>query len=113
MEYAVEVIPPQAGEPVFEIREPGATASAGGVRRAAAGGRRSLMAEMLKKVLYVYRSPDGRLVRAVETDREFRVREAMDRLAGEGLRPQPGYDIARKLVYNWASEDGAVEAFIL
>ena len=23
MEYAVEVIPPQAGEPVFEIREPG------------------------------------------------------------------------------------------
>ena len=45
------------------------------------------MAEMLKKVLYVYRSPDGRLVRAVETDREFRVREAMDRLAGEGLRP--------------------------
>lgn len=71
------------------------------------------MAEMLKKVLYVYRSPDGRLVRAVETDREFRVREAMDRLAGEGLRPSPGYDIARKLVYNWASEDGAVEAFIL
>lgn len=41
------------------------------------------------------------------------VREAMDRLAGEGLRPQPGYDIARKLVYNWASEDGAAEAFIL
>ena len=61
------------------------------------------MAEMLKKVLYVYRSPDGRLVRAVETDREFGVREAMDRLAGEGLRPRPGYDIARKLVYNRAS----------
>lgn len=28
---------------------------------------------------------------------------ATDRLAGGGLRPQPGYDIARKLVYNWAS----------
>lgn len=70
------------------------------------------MAEMLKKILYVYRSPDGRLVRAVETDREFRVREVMDRLASEGFSPQPGYDIARKLVYNWA--DGAgTDAFIL
>lgn len=37
----------------------------------------------------------------------------MDRLASEGFSPQPGYDIARKLVYNWASGDGAVEAFIL
>lgn len=71
------------------------------------------MAESRKKILYVYRDPEGRILRAVETDREFRVREVMDRLAGEGLRPQPGYDIARKLVYNWASEDGAVEAFIL
>lgn len=70
------------------------------------------MAEMLKKVLYVYRSPDGRLVRAVETPRKLRVREAMDRLASEGFSPQPGYDIARKLVYNWA--DGAgTDAFIL
>lgn len=71
------------------------------------------MAEMLKKVPYVYRSPDGRPVRAVETGREFGVRGAMDRLAGEGLRPQPGYDIARRPVYNRASGDGAVEAFIL
>lgn len=46
MECVAEVVPPQAGEPVFEIRE-------------------------------------------------------------------PGYGIARKLVYNWASGDGAVEAFIL
>ena len=52
-------------------------------------------------------------MRAVETPREFQVREAMARLASEGLAPQPGYDIARKLVYNWAREDGAVEAFIL
>lgn len=50
---------------------------------------------------------ESRVVRAVETPREFQVREAMDRLA-----PQPGYDIARKLVYNWA--DGAgTDAFIL
>lgn len=71
------------------------------------------MAEGLKKILYARHDAEGRLVEAVETPRELRVREAMDRLAGEGLRPQPGYDIARKLVYNWASEDGAVEAFIL
>lgn len=63
---------------------PGPQAAARGVRRAAGGGRRVLMAEMLKKVPYVCRSPDGRLVRAVETGREFRVREATDRLAGGG-----------------------------
>ena len=70
------------------------------------------MAENRKKILYVYRDPEGRILRAAETPREFRVREAMDRLASEGLVPQPGYDIARKLVYNWA--DGAgTDAFIL
>ena len=70
------------------------------------------MAESRKKILYVYRDPEGRIMRAVETSREFQVREAMDRLASEGLAPQPGYDIARKLVYNWA--DGAgTDAFIL
>lgn len=71
------------------------------------------MAQPLKKILYVYRDPEGRITRAVETLREYQVREAMDRLASGGPAPQPGYDIARKLVYNWASEDGAVEAFIL
>lgn len=70
------------------------------------------MAESRKKMLYVYRDPEGRILRAVETPREFRVREAMDRLASEGLAPQPGYDIARKLVYNWT--DGAgTDVFIL
>lgn len=47
-----------------------------------------------------------------ETPREFQVREAMDRLASEGLAPQPGYDIARKLVYNWSDGEGT-DAFIL
>lgn len=70
------------------------------------------MAERLKKILYVYRGPDGSPVRVAETEREFGVREAMDRLASEGLAPQPGYDIARKLVYNWADGSGT-EAFIL
>lgn len=70
------------------------------------------MAENRKRILHVYRDPEGRIPRVVETPREFRVREAMDRLASDGLAPQPGYDIARKLVYNWA--DGAgTDAFIL
>lgn len=70
------------------------------------------MAEGLKKILYARHDADGRLVGAVETPRELRVREAMDRLASEGFSPQPGYDIARRLVYNWA--DGAgTDAFIL
>ena len=70
------------------------------------------MAEGMKKILYVYRDSGGRVSRAVETDRACGVRDAMDRLAGEGLHPQPGYDITRKLVYNW-SDDGGTEAFIL
>lgn len=70
------------------------------------------MAEGMKKILYVYRDSEGRVSRAVETDRAYGVRDAMDRLAGEGLRPQPGYDITRKLVYNWSGDDGT-EAFIL
>ena len=70
------------------------------------------MAEGLKKVLYVYHDAEGRLVGAMETPRELRVREAMDWLASRGFYPQPGYDIARKLVYNWT--DGAgTDAFIL
>lgn len=74
------------------------------------GGDR--MTQPLKKILYVYRDPEGRIQRAVETGRDFQVREAMDRLASEGMSPQPGYDIARKLVYNWADGSGN-EAFIL
>lgn len=70
------------------------------------------MAEFKKKILYVYRGPGGSPLRAVETEREFGVREAMDRLASEGLAPQPGYDVTRKLVYNWADDSGT-EAFIL
>ena len=70
------------------------------------------MAERLKKILYVYRDDSGSPVRVDETEREFGVREAMDRLASEGLAPQPGYDIARKLVYNWSDGSGT-EAFIL
>lgn len=71
-------------------------------------------AQIKKKILKAYHDKEtGALTHATESGRVFTVREAMDRLAGEGLRPQPGYDIARKLVYNWASEDGAVEAFIL
>lgn len=70
------------------------------------------MAESRKRILYVYRDPEGRVVRAVGTPREFQVREAMDRLASEGLAPQPGYDIARELVHNWADGMGT-DAFIL
>lgn len=70
------------------------------------------MAERLKKILYVYRDGSGHPVRVAETPREFQVREAMDRLASEGLAPQPGYDIARKLVYNWSDGEGT-DAFIL
>lgn len=70
------------------------------------------MAEGMKKMLYVYRDSEGRVSRAVETDRACGVREAMDRLASDGLAPQPGYDISRKLVYNWADDSGT-EAFIL
>lgn len=70
------------------------------------------MAEGMKKILYVYRDSEGRVSRAVETDRAYGVREAMDRLASDGLAPQPGYDISRKLVYNWADDSGT-EAFIL
>lgn len=70
------------------------------------------MAEGLKKILYVYRDPDGKPLRAVETPRNLQVRAAMDQLAAEGLHPQPGYDITRKLVYNW-SDDQGTEAFIL
>lgn len=65
-----------------------------------------------KKILYTYHDAEGRLFNAVETEREFSVREAMDRLANEGMSPMPGYDIARKLVYNW-SDDNGTEAFIL
>lgn len=70
------------------------------------------MAENLKKILYVYRGLGGRIVGAEETERVYGVREAMDRLAREGLTPQPGYDVSRKLVYNWADGLGT-EAFIL
>lgn len=33
MEYVVEVVPPQAGEPVFEIREPGYAEACARARR--------------------------------------------------------------------------------
>lgn len=70
------------------------------------------MAESRKRILYVYRDREGRVLRVAETPRRFRVREAMDRLASGGLAPQPGYDATRKLVYNWT--DGAgTDAFIL
>lgn len=70
------------------------------------------MAENLKKILFVRRGPDGGIVSAEETERVYGVRGAMDRLASDGLAPQPGYDISRKLVYNWADDSGT-EAFIL
>lgn len=72
-----------------------------------------MKANIKKKILYMYHDGEDKLLKAVETERVFSVREAMDRLASAGMSPMPGYDIARKLVYNWVSEDGAVEAFIL
>lgn len=71
-----------------------------------------MAAQIKKKILYTYHDGEGKLLRAVETEREFSVREAMDRLASEGMSPMPGYDIARKLVYNWSDGNGT-EAFIL
>lgn len=65
-----------------------------------------------KKILYTYHDGDGKLLKAIETERKFSVREAMDKLACEGMSPMPGYDIARKLVYNWSDSNGT-EAFIL
>lgn len=71
-----------------------------------------MKANIKKKILYTYHDGEGKLLNAVETEREFSVREAMDRLASEGMCPMPGYDIARKLVYNWSDGSGN-EAFIL
>ena len=71
-----------------------------------------MKANIKKKILYTYHDGEGKLLTAVETERVFSVREAMDRLASEGMSPMPGYDIARKLVYNWSDGNGA-EAFIL
>lgn len=70
------------------------------------------MAAQIKKILYTFHDGDGKLLNAIETGRVFTVREAMDRLASEGMSPMPGYDITRKLVYNWSDGEGT-DAFIL
>ena len=44
MEYVVEVVPPQAGEPVFEIREPGYAEACARARRYRERGWRAAVA---------------------------------------------------------------------
>lgn len=44
MEYVVEVVPPQAGEPVFEIREPGYSEACARARRYRERGWRAAVA---------------------------------------------------------------------
>ena len=69
-------------------------------------------AQVKKKILYTYHDGGGVLINATETGREFSVRSAMRRLVYEGFAPMGGYDIGRKLIYNW-SDDHGTEAFIL
>lgn len=71
-------------------------------------------AQIKKKISKAYHDKEtGVLTHATESSRAFTVREAMKALAEEGFVPMGGYDIGRKLIYNWASEDGAAEAFML
>lgn len=47
MEYVVEVIPPQAGEPVFEIREPGFAEACERARRCRECGWRAAVSDAM------------------------------------------------------------------
>lgn len=70
-------------------------------------------AQVKKKILKTYHDKEtGVLTYATESSRVFTVREAMKELAEEGFVPMGGYDIGRKLIYNW-SDDHGTEAFIL
>ena len=70
-------------------------------------------AQIKKKILKTYHDKEtGALTYATESGRVFTVREAMKELAEEGFVPMGGYDIGRKLIYNW-SDDNGTEAFIL
>ena len=70
-------------------------------------------AQIKKKILKTYHDKEtGALTYATESGRVFTVREAMKELAEEGFVPMGGYDIGRKLIYNW-SDDNCTEAFIL
>ena len=70
-------------------------------------------AQIKKKILKTYHDREtGVLTHVTESSRVFTVREAMKKLAEEGFVPMGGYDIGRKLIYNW-SDDHGTEAFIL
>lgn len=70
-------------------------------------------AQIKKKILKTCHDKEtGALTHATESSRVFTVREAMKALAEEGFVPMGGYDIGRKLIYNW-SDDHGTEAFIL
>lgn len=67
----------------------------------------------IKKILKTYHNKKtGVLTYATESGRVFTVRETMKELAEEGFVPMGGYDIDRKLIYNWFDDNGT-EAFIL
>ena len=72
-----------------------------------------MKAQIKKKILKTYHDKEtGALTYATESGRVLTVREAMKELAEEGFVPMGGYDIGRKLIYNW-SDDNGTEAFIL
>lgn len=55
-----------------------------------------------KKILKAYHDKEtGALTHATESGRVFTVREAVKAHAEEGFVSMGGYDIGRKLVYNW------------